>query len=249
VDDATRANRRVWEDASTKYVREHDETRAIASSGSSLLDVERAVLHDVLQRGPRVVHLQSGNGTDDVALIQAGARSVIGVDNSHVAVGAAQRRAVELGVRCRYVVADLPGAPLASASADLVYTGKGALIWMPDLQRWAHDVARLLKPSGHLFVYEQHPAAALWSWDPDEPRIRTDRSYFGRSHVNDSFPGGGATQWQWTLGDVVTAIVDAGLQVVHLSEHPEPFWRMGETSAAAWSGQLPNSFALLARRT
>jgi SAM-dependent methyltransferase len=248
VDDATRANRRVWEAASTKYVREYDETLAMAASGSSLLDIERTLLNPVLRTAPRVVHLQSGNGTDDVALVRAGARSVIGVDYSEVGVGAAQRRAIELGVPCRYVVAALPEAPLASASTDLIYTGKGALIWMPDLERWARDVARLLKPCGHLFVYEEHPAAALWSWDPDEPRIRADRSYFARAHGDDSFPGDGATRWQWTLGDIVTAVVDVGLHVVHLSEHAEPFWRMGGVSAAAWSGRLPNSFALLARR-
>lgn len=249
MDDATRANRRVWEAASTKYVREYDETLAIATNGSSLLDIERTLLHDVLQTSPRVVHLQSGNGTDDVALVQAGARSVIGVDYSQVAVGAAQRRAIELGAPCRYVAAALPGAPLATASADLVYTGKGALIWMPDLERWAQDVARLVTPAGHLFVYEEHPAAPLWSWDADKARIRVDRSYFARSHVDDSFPGHGATRWQWTLGDVVTAVVDAGLHLVHLSEHAEPFWRMGGVPAAAWAGRLPNSFALLARRT
>ena len=248
MDDATRANRLVWEAASTKYVDEYDDTLAIAASGASLLDLERALLEGILEHAPRVVHLQSGNGTDDVALARAGARSVIGVDYSEVAVDAARRRAIELDVPCSYVLAELPGAPLADACADLVYTGKGALIWMPDLRRWAHDVARLLKPSGYVFVFEEHPAAALWTWDPDEPRIRADRSYFARSHLNDSFPGGGATQWQWTLGDLVTAVADAGLQLVHLSEHPEPFWKMGGIAAAAWAGQLPNSFALLARR-
>jgi hypothetical protein len=137
---------------------------------------------------------------------------------------------------------------LAAASADLVYTGKGALIWMPDVARWAEDVARLLRPRGHLFVYEEHPAAPLWSWDADEPRIRADRSYFAVSHVDDSFPGGAATRWQWSLGAVVSAVVHAGLQIVHLAEYAEPFWRMGGVSAAAWRGRLPNSFALLARR-
>ena len=249
MDDATRANRRAWDAASSKYVREYAETLAAAASGSSLLDTERELLRDVLEASPRVVHLQSGNGTDDVALVRAGARSVVGVDFSGVAVRAAQRRATDLGVPCRYVVAVLPGAPLASARADLVYTGKGALIWMPDLGRWAQDVARLLKPSGHLFVYEEHPAAPLWSWDADEPRIRADRSYFAASHVDDVFPGGGATRWQWSLGAVVTAVADAGLQIVHLGEYAEPFWRMGGVSAAAWTGRLPNSFALLARRT
>ena len=248
MDATTRSNRAAWEAASGKYVREYAEFLAKAAAGTSLLAAERELLRDVLRGGPDVVHYQSGNGTDDVALVRAGARSVIGLDYSEVTAGAAQRRANDLGVRCRYVVAALPGAPLADASADLVYTGKGALIWMPDLTRWAQDVGRLLRPSGHLFVYEEHPAAPLWSWDADEPRIRADRSYFGRSHVNDTFPAGGAVQWQRTLGEIVTAVVAAGLRIVHLAEYAEPFWRMGGVSAAAWGGRLPNAFSLLACR-
>lgn len=43
-------------------------------------------------------------------------------------------------------------------------------------------------------------------------------------------------------------IEGAGLQILHLAEHPEPFWRPGSLDAAAWRGQLPNTFTLLARR-
>ena len=248
MDPTTQANRTAWESASQKHVREYQDLLAQAAAGSSLIGTERDLLRDVLRRSPQVVHLQSGHGLDDVALVQAGARSVVGVDYSEVAVRAAQRRATELGAACRYVVAALPGAPLAAASADLVYTGKSALIWMPDLTAWARDVARLLRPAGHLFVYEAHPAVPLWSWDEDEPRIRADRGYFGRSHVNDTFPANGAVEWQWNLGQIVTTVVAAGLEVLHLGEYPEPFWRAGGVSAAAWRGRLPNSFALLARR-
>jgi hypothetical protein len=139
-------------------------------------------------------------------------------------------------------------APLRDASADLVYTGKGALIWMRDLTAWAGDAIRLLRPGGCLFVYEGHPATPLWSWDEDRPRLRTDRSYFGRTFVNDTFPARGAIEWQWTLGEIVTAVVAAGADILHLGEHPEPFWRMGGVAAAAWNGTLPNSFSVLARR-
>ena len=132
---------------------------------------------------------------------------------AQVAAGAAQRRADELGAACRYVVGAVPGVPLADASADLVYTGKGALIWMPDLTAWAREAARLLRPGGHLFVYEAHPAVPLWTWDEDQPRIREDRSYFARSHVNDTFPARGAVEWQWTLGQVVTAVAAAGMEI------------------------------------
>ncbi|MGH3205757.1 MAG: class I SAM-dependent methyltransferase, partial [Streptosporangiaceae bacterium] len=194
-----RANRAVWEAASQKYVREYDDFLAQAASGASFTGTERARLHGVLSCSPEVVHLQSGHGLEDAALVRAGARSVLGIDYSQVAVRAAQRRADELGVACRYVVAAIPAVPLATASADLVYTGKGALIWMPDLAGWAREVARLLRPAGYLFIYEAHPAAILWTWHEDRPRIREDRSYFGRSHVNDTFPARGAVQWQWTL--------------------------------------------------
>jgi SAM-dependent methyltransferase len=248
VDSTTRANRTAWEIASAKHIREYDELLVQARAGGSLTAVEHAVLDGLLGESPTVVHLQSGNGLDDVDLVRAGARCVVGVDYSAVATGAAQRRAAELGAACRYVVAALPGAPLADGCADLVYTGKGALIWMADLAAWARDAARLLRPGGHLFIFEGHPAVPLWSWDSDRPRIRPDRSYFGVSHVNDSFPANGAVEWQWNLGQIVTALIEAGLQIRHLGEHPDPFWRSGGVDAAAWNGQLPNTFSLLARR-
>jgi SAM-dependent methyltransferase len=248
MDTTIRANRNAWESASEKHVREYPELLAEAAAGTSLIPLERDLLRDVLRTAPDVVHWQSGHGADDIALLRAGARSVIGVYYSEVAAGAAQRRAAELGADCRYVVAALPGAPLADGCADLVYTGKGALVWMPDLRAWAADIVRLLRPSGHLFIYEEHPAAPLWTWDADEPRIRPDRSYFADSHVNDSFPAGGAVQWQRTLAEIVTTVTSAGLQLLHLAEHAAPFWRMGGVEAAAWNGRLPNAFTLLARR-
>ncbi|HWO68084.1 MAG TPA: hypothetical protein VNO31_49430 [Umezawaea sp.] len=109
-------------------------------------------------------------------------------------------------------------------------------------------MARLLRPGGWLFLYESHPAVPLWTWDPDEPRIRPDRGYFERGFVNDTFPGHGAVEAQATLGEVVTAVVRAGMEVRVLEEYAEPFWRAGGVDAAAWRGALPNSFALLARR-
>jgi SAM-dependent methyltransferase len=248
VDPTTTANRVAWEAASQKYVLEYEEHLALAATGSSLIDTERHLLREVLGRSPEVVHLQSGHGLEDVALVYAGATSVVGIDYSQVTAGAAQRRANELGVSCRYIVAMVPGVPLADSCADLVYTGKGALIWMSDLDGWARDVVRLLRPSGHLFIYEAHPAVPLWTWDTDHPRIRADRGYFDRSHVNDFFPGNGAVEWQWTLGQIVSSVAAAGLEVLHLGEYPEPFYRPGDLKAAAWKGRLPNSFSLLARR-
>jgi SAM-dependent methyltransferase len=248
MEPGTRRNRIAWEAASDKYVREYQVLLDQASNQSSLFPHELDLLQPMLVSSPAVVHPQSGNGLDDIALVAAGARSVVGVDFSEVAATAAQRRADELGVACRYVVAELPGAPLRDECADLVNTGKGALIWMPDLRVWARDAARLLRPSGHLFIYEAHPAVPLWTWDEDEPRIRRDRGYFERSHVNDTFSARGAVEWQATLAAIINAVISAGLELRHVAEYAEPFWRPDGVSATAWRGQLPNSFALVAQR-
>ncbi|MEV0284311.1 MULTISPECIES: class I SAM-dependent methyltransferase [unclassified Kribbella] len=249
MDEAVRGNRVAWETASQKHIREYDELLEEALSGPRLFEREAELLQPLLDRRPTVVHFQSGHGLDDVALVNAGADRVVGVDYSSVAAGAAQRRAVELGVSCRYVVAEVPGVPVQDGCADLVYTGKGALIWMRDIDAWAQDVARVLRPGGHLFVYEAHPAVPLWTWDEDEPRIRPDRSYFAESHINDTFPANGAREWQWNLGHIVTAVTAAGLRLETLEEYAEPFWRPADGhAAAAWAGRLPNAYALLASR-
>lgn len=246
-------NREAWDLASRKYVVESD----AALDNERLADVEQRLLGPLLASSPRVVHLQSGNGVDAIHILEAGATSVVGVDFSTVAVGAAAARAKRLGSQARYIVGAVPDTPLAAGSADLVYTGKGALVWMSDLTAWAREVARLLAPGGTLFVYDAHPAAPLWTRGPDHPAIDPHRSYFGGTRANDTFPAsaiarfGGdgveAIEWQWTLADVVNSVLNAGMTLGHLGEHSEPFWRPGGAQpAAAWDGRLPNSFTLIA---
>ncbi|GAA4586339.1 SAM-dependent methyltransferase [Actinoplanes octamycinicus] len=238
----------AWEAVAGKYEDESDEILAFALSEQALWPAEREVLAEILAAAPAVVHPQSGDGADDIALARAGARSVLGVDYSPRAVAAAQRRADQAGLPVRYLVGTLPGLPVEDGDYDLVYTGKGALIWMRDLDAWARDLHRVLRPGGHLFIYEGHPAVPLWTWDTDEPRIRPDRSYFTRSFVNDTFPANGAVETQWTLGEIVTTLIRAGFTIRHLAEYAEPFWRWGDLRAAAWEGRLPNAFSLLAER-
>ena len=238
--------RAAWEDASQKHVREYAEHLELARV-ARLLPVEEEVLGPLLP-GAEVLHPQSGHGLDDHALVRLGARAVHGLDYSPTAVAAAQRRADELGAPCRYELAELPATGLESGIADLVYTGKGALIWLEDLGAWAREMHRLLRPGGHLFVLEAHPLVPLWAWDADEARVRADRSYFAPSHVNDTFPARGATEHQRTLAELVMTVQGAGFELLHLAEHPEPFWQPdGQEPAAAWDGRLPNTLSLLAR--
>jgi SAM-dependent methyltransferase len=241
--DETRA---AWAIASRKYEDEYTEHLAQART-AELLPAEIDALSEIVG-GADVVHPMSGHGLDDIALARLGARSVHGLDYSEAAVSSAQRRADELGMPCRYTRAVMPASGLEGACADLVYTGKGALIWLPDLHAFFAEVHRLLRAGGWFYVYEAHPLVPLWDWDADEIRVRPDRGYFAPSHVNDSFPANGAVERQHTLSATVMACRRAGFEIEHLDEHPEPFWRPGDVTAAAWDGRVPNTFSLLARR-
>lgn len=92
-----------------------------------------------------------------------------GLDYSEAAISSAQRRADELAAPCRYTRAVMPESGLEGACADLVYTGKGALIWVPDLPAFFAEVRRLLRADGWFYVYEAHPLVPLWAWDGRVP--------------------------------------------------------------------------------
>ncbi|HZU72216.1 MAG TPA: class I SAM-dependent methyltransferase [Acidimicrobiales bacterium] len=252
-------NRVAWDVAAQKYVTETESLlEASRRRPASLSPQEETILAPLLSGARLVIHLQTGDGLDDVDLARSDV-TVVGVDFSLVATKASADRARQVGLPIHYVVGDCAAVPLRTALADLVYTGKGALNWIPDLQAWAHQVAGLLCPGGRLFIFEAHPASALWTLDPDEAGLVAGADYFPSTRINTSFPAsaihrygpGGleALEWQWSLADVVNAVVGAGLAIEHLGEYPEPFWRpSGAPDAAAWGGRLPNTFSLLARR-
>ena len=256
------SNRRAWEIANRKYVVEDEAVFELAQAdGGTMLASERELLGPVLAAGQVVVHLQSGNGTDDFWLATQGAWLVVGVDFSAVAAGAAAGRATRAGVPAVYVAADAGGVPLAGGCADLVYTGKGSLVWLADLDVWAGEVFRLLRPGGTFFVHDAHPMAAMWTLDPSVVAIDPASDYFGGTRPNTTFPASAITRFgadgappaierQWPLSSIVGALLGAGLVLRHLGEHAEPFWRPadGTAPARAWDGSLPNSVSILAVR-
>ena len=108
--------------------------------------------------GRDVLHLQCHLGTETIAFARRGARAV-GLDFSAASVAAARDVAARAGLDVDYVRANVYDAEqaLAGRRFDVVYTGKGALCYLPDLARWADVVARLLRPGGHLYIVEFHP--------------------------------------------------------------------------------------------
>lgn len=143
---------------------------AYRADASYISDIVRFDLPRLLPlQGLRIAHLQCHIGTDTLSLARLGASSVVGLDFSTESLKQARRLAESVpdpsGANIRYVQGDVYDsvALLGHEQFDLVFTGIGALCWLPSVQRWADVVAKLLKPGGRFFIREGHPI--LWALD------------------------------------------------------------------------------------
>ncbi|EFV13654.1 class I SAM-dependent methyltransferase [Segniliparus rugosus] len=240
---------------------------------------DRSLLSEVVQfdlprlgdvAGKRAVHLQCHIGTDTISLARLGAE-VTGLDFSENSIREARRLAAETGDAATFVRADVHDAAstLPRQSFDLVYTGIGALCWLPRVAPWADVVAELLAPGGSLFIREGHPI--LWSLDEsqteafyprypyfehDEPlEWDDDQSYVPTSQA---IQASKTYEWNHSLGEIVTALIASGLRIDLLVEHDSVPWealpgRMtlrpgGEWALAEQSGSLPLTYTLRASK-
>ncbi len=270
-------NRANWDDRASLHAARASgrgyEVQRYIDDRSLLSDVvrfDRERLGDIA--GLSAVHLQCHIGTDTLSLARLGAR-VTGLDFSSVAIAEARTLVRDSGDEAAvdFVESDVDGAlgVLEPASFDLVYTGIGALCWLPRIADWARVVAALLKPGGRLFLREIHPI--LWSMDEtlaDDLHLRY--SYFERaeplewngesSYVATDRPLTATTTYEWNhgLGEIVTALLAEGLTLTMLVEHDSVPWEAlpgqmvqrpdGEYALGALAGVAPLSYTLQAAK-
>jgi SAM-dependent methyltransferase len=246
-------NQANWDDRVPAHVESADyAVQRFLDDPTFLSDVVRfdlPLLGDV--SGVRGVHLQCHIGTDTISLARLGA-SVTGLDFSGVAVAEATRLAAAAGADASFVQADVYDAAdiLQPGSFDLVYTGVGALTWLPDIRRWGRVVAALLRPGGRLFIRDGHPMLYALRVDGDgqlvvaKPYFETVEGrisdYAGTYVQTDAAIEHTVTHW-WNhgIGETVTALLDAGLVLTGLAEHETVPWRQlsGQTMASAGGGE------------
>src|SRR5690349_4357374 len=225
------SNRALW-NAMTLSQLDSDHHRDVATvraGGLTLRSIEREALGDVRVRS--LLHLQCNMGSDTISWARLGAR-VTGVDISDAAIAQARALAAETGVSARFLRSDIYDLPaVLDDQFDIVFASYGALCWLPDLTRWAAIVARYLRPGGTFLLVEMHPCAmTLESVDVDGLSFRIRGSYFHTSEplVEEmrGLPEAAADApqsvyiWRYSLGEVVTALIQAGLHIERLEEFP-----------------------------
>ncbi|MGI8756609.1 MAG: class I SAM-dependent methyltransferase [Acidimicrobiales bacterium] len=232
----------------------------------SLQPFETALLGDV--RGLRLLHLQCHFGLDSMSWARSHGASVVGLDFSSVAIDIATSLSGELGVDAGFVCSDVYDAfeALGAEQFDLVYTGFGALNWLPDLTRWAKVVAVLLRPGGRLLLSEFHPFSWVFAIGPGRTGFEVVNDYFDEAPLCDDHSGSYADEaadtthndtieHQHPLSEVLGALLDAGLVLEAFEEHdytlfPQFPWldhEDGRYRQAEGAARIPLIYALVAR--
>ena len=273
MEDYADLNRASWDERAPAHAASPDyAVDQFASDPAYLSEVVRfdlPRLGDIA--GLRGVHLQCHIGTDTISLARLGA-GMTGLDFSAASLTQARRIAGLAGADVRFVQAEVYDAltVLEPRSFDLVYTGIGALGWLPDIARWAAVVAGLLRAGGRLFIREGHPM--LWSLEDSRPDglLVVEYPYFEREEpmvfdqggtyveTDAVFTHNRTHEWNHGLGEIMTALMTAGMDVTGFAEHDSVPWealpaQMERIGGGEWRltdrpWRLPHTYTLQAVR-
>ena len=264
------ANRSLW-DAWTAVHATGDfyDLEAFRAGGVRLRPYELELVGDVA--GKSLLHLQCHFGIDTLSWARLGA-VVTGADLSPAAIDLATQLATELGhPEARFVLSNLYDLPdNLDGQFDVVYTSRGALGWLPEIRAWADVVAHFVAPGGIFFITEAHPVMNVFEnegvgpgelrlaypyWEHREPLIFPVKG----SYADPTADVGVQTEHSWDhgLGEIVTALIEAGLRIETLVEHPFLDWStdfLVEREPGRYvlpadaGGELPLMFSLRARK-
>lgn len=228
---AVETNRRMWNETAAVHERTQFErllTSFTDPNYSTLDEVERGVLERIGVRGKAVAQLSCNNGRELMSVERLGASGAVGFDISDAFIEQARRLARAADSRAEFVRANVYDIDSSySECFDLVYVTVGALGWLPDLPAWFEVVRRLLRPGGHLFIYEMHPVLDMFE---AEHGLVPHRSYFRTEPlVEESAPDylapdvvvNEASVWfQHTLGEILGSTLRAGFKLDEFAEYP-----------------------------
>lgn len=237
-------NRLAWNEATVAHnSHKADQAKFFKNRGSTLFPEELSLLGDLSNQ--KIVHLQCNAGQDSISLAILGA-DVLGVDISDTAIDFAKELSTASGVAVRFVRADLydwfKNRPDQHSMFDIAFSSYGAIVWLSDISLWAKGVASILKPGGRLVLIDFHPLLAIFddNWTATDPYFSDDQPTTWLPGIGDYVAESGpplapsgylngilgysntypSHEFQWTIGDILTAIIESGLRIKSFQEYP-----------------------------
>jgi len=244
MDKYLKANRALWDEWTGINYRSNFYKVADFKAGlNKLRAYEMAEVGPV--DGKELLHLQCHFGLDTLCWARLGAR-VTGVDFSAAAISQARALAEDVGLDARFVQSDIYELPQhLEGGFDVVYTSRGVLDWLPDIERWARVAAHFVRPGGFFYITEIHPVAQVFDDDEGVRDLRLRYPYFGHaepitiptkgSYADRDAPVRQEFEYSWShaMGEIVTALTVAGLRIDFLHEFPFAEWPLPFLQPAA----------------
>lgn len=226
--DYFKVNKATW----NEKVKIHSESamydlKSFKEGKSSLMSYELEGLGDV--DGKSLLHLQCHFGQDTLSLSRMGAKCV-GVDLSDEGIKLAQKLNEELNLDADFFCCNiLDTSKHIKDTFDIVFTSYGVIGWLPDLKPWGKMIAERLKVGGTFFIAEFHPIVWMFSYLDGKPVMKYGymqneviyEEYEGTYANSDSKMTSKEYGWNHGLGEVVTALTEAGLHIEYLKEFDE----------------------------
>jgi SAM-dependent methyltransferase len=231
-----RNNLDMWNDWAQLHAEsEFYDVEGFRNGRCTLYPIEREEVGDVT--GKSLLHLMCHFGLDTLSWSRLGAK-VTGVDFSDKAIGIARSLSQETGIKANFVCSNIYDLPQnLEGQFDIVYTSAGVLCWLPDLKKWADVIAQFLKSGGFFYILEGHPFLnMLMVEDPDASAPEILNSYFyspepEEYQIDGSYAGAKtekthtSNEWTHSMGDIMNALVSAGLRIEYLREYPKIFYK------------------------
>jgi 2-polyprenyl-3-methyl-5-hydroxy-6-metoxy-1,4-benzoquinol methylase len=220
------ANRSMWDERVDLHVKSDlYDVPGFLTGQCRLRDFEPGELGPV--EGKSLVHLQCHFGLDSLSWARRGA-IVTGIDFSEPAIRTARELAEQTDLPATFEACDVfETSTRLGRRFDIVYTGLGAICWIPDLAAWAREIARLLKPGGIFYMPEFHPVTDIFG-DAD---LAITESYFDEGKPYRDESSGTYTDpdaetsanlsftWTHPVSRVITSLLEAGLTLESFVEH------------------------------
>jgi ubiquinone/menaquinone biosynthesis C-methylase UbiE len=232
--DYIEANRRSWNQVAPLHAAANQERllRSFAQPGFSVLDpYETAKLQQIGIQGKAVAQLACNNGRELLSIKNMGAGRCVGFDIADEFVKQAQALNQAAQQDCEFVASSIYEiAESYDQSFELIFISIGVLSWMPDINAFFAVVARLLRPQGHLLIYEMHPFTNMLEIpeETDNP-FQISLSYFNPSATEetdglDYYWGTSydALPHYWfahTLSSIFTALIANQIAIVAFDEY------------------------------
>jgi 2-polyprenyl-3-methyl-5-hydroxy-6-metoxy-1,4-benzoquinol methylase len=223
-----KTNKATW----NQKVKVHAESdmynmKAFKEGKSSLMPYELDALGDV--KGKFLLHLQCHFGQDTLSWSRLGAKCT-GVDLSDEGVKLAKSLNEELELDAQFICCNvLETSQYVKEEFDIVFTSYGVIGWLPDLKPWGKMIAERIKQGGTFFMAEFHPI--VWMFDYLNEKPIMTYGYMQDEVIYEEYEGTYADQesaitskeygWNHGLGEVISALTEAGLRIEYLTEHNE----------------------------